>query len=304
LPSSTARKAHEVRSYDFRRPDKFSKEQLRTLHMLHENYARHVSTLLSAQLRSTAEVSVGSVEQMSYGEYSRRLANPGVIAVLSLAPLSSNAMFEVEPSIAMLLVDRVLGGSGDHRLAARELTEIEQAVTRRMITAMIEFLKDGWRNIADIHPRIESIETNPMFAQIVAPSEMCAVIALNLTLGDIAGSITLCLPYLMMEPILPKLSAFVWFAGARQADAPTSAAKVQARLEEVAVSLVAELGGTSLTLRELLELGSGDIVQLDRAIEEALPVYIDRQHAMWARPGVHRGRLALQITGRLEEVPQ
>ncbi len=304
MSSSMGRRAQEVRSYDFRRPDKFSKEQLRTLHMLHESYARFVSTLLSAQLRSTAEVSVTAVEQMSYGEYSRRLANPGVISVMSLAPLSSNAVFEVEPAIAMLLVDRVLGGNGEHRMAARELTEIEQAVIRRMVTAMVEFLKDGWRNVADIHPNIESIETNPMFAQIVAPSEMCAVIAFSLVLGDTSGYITLCLPYLMMEPILSKLSAFVWFAGTRRTDAPTAAAKVQARLEEVLVSLVAELGGTSLTLRELLDLGAGDIVQLDRQIQEPLPVLVGEQLTMWARPGVHRGRVALHITERLEEVSQ
>ena len=292
-----------VRIYDFRRPDKFPKEQLRTLHLLHENYARMVSTLLSAQLRSTVEVSVESVEQMSYGEYGRKLNNPGVIAVISLAPLSSNAAVELEPAIAMLLVDRVLGGSGKGNSGERELTEIEQAVIRRIFGAMMDHLREGWRNIAEVTPEIESVETNPMFAQIVAPSEMCAVISFALTFGELSGYMTLCLPYLMMEPVLPKLSAFVWFAGTRRnKDEATSAAKVRARLEEADVTLVAELGAASLTLRELLGLGPGDVVPLKRRIDEQLLISVGDQHAFTARPGIHRGRVALQITGRIEEV--
>jgi flagellar motor switch protein FliM len=291
-----------VRAYDFRRPDKFSKDQLRTLQMLHDSYARMVTTLLSAQLRVTAEVTVTAAEQMSYGEYSRRLNNPGVLVVVSLSPLSSNALMEIEPAVAMLLVDRVLGGTGESKARARELTEIEQAVVRRLASAMVEQLHDGWRNIAEVSPQVESIETNPMFSQIVAPTEMCAVVSFALRIGEASGPLSLCLPYLMMEPVLPKLSAFVWFAGARRKDAPSSAAKVQARLEEAVVELSAELGGASISIRELLRLAPGDIVHLDRRVNEQLPVMVGEQQAMWARPGTHRGRLALQITKRLEEV--
>jgi len=293
---------HEIRAYDFRRPDKFSKEQLRTLQMLHENYARMVTTLLSAQLRVTVEVSVTAAEQMSYGEYGRKLSNPGVLAVVSLAPLGSNALLDLEPSIAMLLVDRVLGGSGSVRATGREITDIEQTVVRRMVTAMLDHLRDGWRNIAEVSPQVESIETNPMFAQIVAPSEMCAVVSFTLKFGELSGYMNLCLPYLMMEPVLPKLSAFVWFAGGKRRDVHSSVDRVRANLEQVSVELTAELGTSTLTIRELLRLVPGDIVQLDRRVSEQLPVHVGDQHAMWARPGTHRGRIALQITKRLEEV--
>lgn len=293
-----------IRNYDFRRPDKFSKEQLRTLHMLHENYARMVSTLLSAQLRSTVEVSVAAVEQMSYGEFSRGMNNPGVITVITLAPLSSNAVFEIEPTSAMFFVDRVLGGTGNALAQARELTEIEQMVIRRMVAGMLDHLREGWRNIADVKPRVESVETNPMFAQIVAPSEMCAVISFGLSCGELAGHMSLCLPYLMMEPVLPKLSAFIWFAGSRRNDGPSAAGKVQSRLEEVDVPVTAELGSANITLRELLELAPGDVVQLNRNISELLPVSVGGQLALMARPGTHRGRVALQIIGRIEEVKQ
>ncbi len=296
--------AEGIRNYDFRRPDKFSKEQLRTLHMLHENYARMVSTLLSAQLRSTVEVTVTAVEQMSYGEFSRGLSNPGVITVITLAPLTSNAVFDIEPTSAMFFVDRVLGGTGNALAQARELTEIEQMVIRRMIAGMLEHLREGWRNIADVKPRVESVETNPMFAQIVAPSEMCAVISFALSCGELAGHMSLCLPYLMMEPVLPKLSAFIWFAGARRNDGPSAAGKVQSRLEEVEVVVAAELGSAEISLRELLQLAPGDVVQLRRNIAEPLPVSVGEQLAFVARPGTHRGRMALQIIGRIEEVKQ
>lgn len=292
----------KIRAYDFRRPDKFSKDQLRTMQMLHDSYARMVTTVLSSQLRVTAEVSVVSAEQMTYSEYSRKLNNPGVLAVVSLSPLSSNALLEMHPGVAMLLIDRVLGGAGQAKAPNRELTDIEQAVIRRLVTAMVEQLHDGWRNIAEVHPQVESIETNPMFAQIVAPTEICAVVSFSLRIGESAGSLSLCLPYLMMEPVLPRLSAFVWFAGARRKDAPPAGAKVQARLEEAVVELSAELGSAPITIRELLRLVPGDIVPLDRGVGDQLPVRVGDQLAMWARPGTHRGRLALQITKRLEEV--
>jgi len=290
------------RQYDFRLPDKFSKEQLRTLHLLHESYARVVSTVLSGQLRATAEVSVGTVEQVTFGEFSRRLSNPGAIAVVSLKPLTGNAVLVLEPGLAIFLVDRVLGGKGAVAPEPyRELTEIEQTVVRRLVASMLEHLRDGWRNVAEITPVVESLETNPMFAQVVGPSEICAVVGFALKIGELRGSISLCFPYLLMEPVLPSLSAFIWFAATRRTNGSSAEARIRSRLEEVTVELVATLGSAYLSLRELLDLGIGDVVPLDRAANDELVIAIDDRPKLQAHPGMHRGRLAVEITRTYQE---
>lgn len=288
--------AGDLRRYDFRRPDKFSKEQLRTLELLHESYARVISTALSGQLRTTAEVSVTDVEQLTFGEFNRRLTNPGVIAVVGLTPLTGNAVMAIEPSLAIYLVDRVLGGKGGGSAELRELTEIEQSVVRRLITSLVEHLRDGWRNLAEISPTVESVETNPMFAQVVGPSEICAVVSFTLKIGDLRGSISLCFHYLLLEPVLPRLSAFIWFAATKRTDDSSAANKVRAQLGEISVELVATLGGSRLSLGQLLDLGVGDVVALDRAAADELVLAVDDRAKFRARPGIHRGRLAVQIT--------
>ncbi|MDP2872523.1 MAG: flagellar motor switch protein FliM [Bacillota bacterium] len=293
-----------MRSYDFRRPDKFSKDQLRTLHMLHENYARVVSTVLSGQLRTTVEVAVASVKQETYAEFSLRLHNPGAIAVVSLAPLSGNAVLEVEPGVAMYLVDRVLGGAGTSAVQLRELTEIELTVARRLVWSLLEHLRDGWRNIVEVTPAVESVETNPMFTQVVAPGEMCAVVSFTIRVGLVAGTICLCLPYLLMEPVVSKLTAFVWFSGAPRARAAADGEMIKARLQEVSVEVVAELGGAVLTLEDLLGLSVGDVVVLDRATVDPILIRVGHSVKLSARPGTHRGRLALSIIERVEEGQQ
>jgi flagellar motor switch protein FliM len=293
-----------VRSYDFRRPDKFSKDQLRTLSMLHENYARVVSTVLSGQLRTTVDLSVSSVKQQTYAEFSLRLHNPGVIAVVSLAPLGGNAVLEVEPAVAMYLVDRVLGGAGTSLPQLREFTEIELTVSRRLVWSLLEHLRDGWRNIVEVAPAVESVETNPMFAQVVAPGEMCAVVSFSIKVGKVEGSVCLCLPYLLMEPVVSKLTAFVWFSGAPRADARADEDQVKGRLQEVPIDVVAELGSASLTLNDLLGLSAGDVVVLDHDMREPIMVRVGNRIKLRARPGTHRGRLALSIMGRVEEDQQ
>lgn len=300
--AAAARPANgHIRSYDFRRPDKFSKDQLRTLSMLHENYARVVSTVLSGQLRTTVELAVSSVRQETYAEFSLRLHNPGVIAVVSLAPLSGNAVLEVEPGVAMYLVDRVLGGAGTSAPELREFTEIELTVARRLVWSLLEHLRDGWRNIVEVAPQVESVETNPMFAQVVAPGEMCAVVTFAIRVGAIAGTICLCLPYLLMEPVVSKLTAFVWFSGAPRADARSEEDRVRACLQDVPVVVIAELGGAELTLSDLLGLAAGDVVVLDRDVRDPVLVRVGNRIKLSARPGTHRGRMALSIIGRAEE---
>lgn len=293
-----------VRSYDFRRPDKFSKDQLRTLSMLHENYSRVVSTVLSGQLRTTVDLSVSSVKQRTYAEFSAGLSNPGVIAVVSLAPLDGNAVLEVEPSVAMYLVDRVLGGAGTSLREPREFTEIELTVSRRLVWSLLEHLRDGWRNIVEVSPAVESVETNPMFAQVVAPGEMCAVVSFSIKVGAVQGSICLCLPYLLMEPVVSKLTAFVWFSGAPRVDPGADEDQIKGRLQEVPVEVVAELGATVLTLNDLLGLSAGDVVVLDHDMRDPIMVRVGSKIKLSAHPGTHRGRLALSIIGRVEEDQQ
>ena len=202
----------KVKTYDFKRPDKFSKDQIRTLNMLYENFARLLNTHLSTHLRTMVNVEVVSVEQLTYQEFLQSLSNPSVIGVMALPPLKGNIIMEVNTGIAFAYIDRVFGGLGENTLKPRILTEIEEAVMRKFIAKASEFLKESWSNVIEINPMLEAIEANPGFVQIVPPSDMVIIVTVQVKIGEVEGFMTLCIPYLVLEPVMSKLSTSFWVA--------------------------------------------------------------------------------------------
>ncbi|MCL5045844.1 MAG: flagellar motor switch protein FliM, partial [Actinobacteria bacterium] len=251
-----------VRVYDFRRPDKFSKEQLRTLSMIHDNFARLLTTVFSGHFRSMVSVSVASVDDLTYAEFIRSIANPSVLTVFSLPPLKGNAVMDINPSIAFPMIDRIFGGPGNKLDKARPLTEIEGVVMERLSRGFLESLAEAWHNIAEFKPQVEGIEANPLFTQVVPPNEIVVSVSLDTRIGDNQGTMTLCLPYMVIEPVLPKLSAHNWFASS-QRDAPTMSQGLQKRLAEARIPLTAYLGQARIKVRDLLALQRGDVIPLN-----------------------------------------
>lgn len=286
-----------VRTYDFKRPDKFSKEQLRTLHVIHENFARLLTTHYTATFRTMVQLVVGSVDQSTYQEFIRSIHNPSIICPFSLKPLQGTCVLDINPVVGFPMIDRMFGGPGSALPRVRELTDIEATVMMRVIRGTLAALRDAWANIIVVEPEPMQIETNPIFVQYAAPNDICVTVAIDVRVGEHVGVITLCLPYLTLEPTLGKLSAHNWYGSGPVQQKEDDLRVLQQRIGTARVPLAVELGRTRLTVRELLDLGAGDLILLDQRADEDVTVLVGAQPKFRARPGLRRGRLAVQVTG-------
>jgi flagellar motor switch protein FliM len=293
-------KQHRVKVYDFKRPDKFSKDQIRTLYMLHENFARLLNTYLAAHLRTIVHIDVVSVDQLTYEEFIRSLPNPSVISIFQMRPLKGTAILELNPNIVFSIIDRLFGGPGLPPPKARALTDIEEAIIRRVIGKTMESFQEAWKQVISIEPKLEVIETNPQFTQIVPPNDMVVIITLQTKIGQAEGLINICIPYLVIEPIMSKLTTTYWVASsvAKQSSLE-SITSVQRKLEKTLIPVVVELGRVSITVRELLDIAVGDVLQLETSVDSELNVMIGQREKFSCKPGLSGKRLAVQITGSI-----
>jgi flagellar motor switch protein FliM len=287
----------KVKTYDFKRPDKFSKDQIRTLYMLHENFARLLNSYLSTHLRTLVSVEVVSVEQLTYQEFVQSLSNPSVIGVLAVPPLKGNAIMEMNTGVAFAIIDRIFGGKGENSLKPRVLTEIEEAVIRRMLGKAIEHFQEAWTNVIRMEPTLEVIESNPQFTQIVPPSDMVVIITLQMKIGGVEGFMNICIPYLVLEPIMSKLTTTFWVAASVvKEDHPEQVEILQKKIERTRVSFVVELGSIDISVREFLTLGFGDVLQLDTKVKDELKCIVGRRPKFYCRPGTFGKKAAVQVT--------
>ncbi|QGG48179.1 flagellar motor switch protein FliM [Heliorestis convoluta] len=293
--------ANKVRLYDFKRPNKFSKDQIHTLQVIYENYCRSLTTYFSAHLRTLVQISVMSVDQLTYEEFIRSIPNPTIVNIFKMTPLEGNGIMEVNPSIAFSIIDRLFGGTGQPPNKIRGLTEIEQSVFQKTTRRMLDNFTEAWENIAQIHASLEVIETNPQFVQIVAPTEMVVLVTLDCRIGETEGMINICLPYILLEPIISKLSAHFWFSSSAKGRTQEQLDALRARLQKAEVPLTVLLGQTTLNVSELLDLQKGDVIQLDNQVSEELVIMVGQRKKYLGRPGVVGSKLGVQITSTFDE---
>lgn len=287
----------KIKVYDFKRPDKFSKDQIRTLYMLHESFARLLNTYLSTHLRTLVNVDVMSVEQLTYQEFVQSVANPSFISILGVPPLKGNIILEFGTEIAFAYIDRVFGGDGNTAIKTRVLTDIEDAVMRRFVNAAMNHFKEAWSNVTAMNPFLETTESNPQFTQIVTPSEMVVIITLQVKIGDIEGIMTICIPYLVLEPIMSKLTTTFWVASSvSRTESENQVAIIQSKLEKTEVPFVVEIGKVQITIHDFLTLGFGDVLQLTTKVKDDLPCRIGSNAKFYCRPGTSGKKMAVQIT--------
>lgn len=291
-------KQKKVKVYDFKRPDKFSKDQIRTLYMLHENFARLLNTYLSTNLRTLVNISVASVEQLAYEEFIRSLSNPSVIGIFNMSPLKGNVIFEINPNIVFSIIDRLFGGEGTVINKIRTLTDIEETIIRKVITKSLDNLQEAWRHVVNTEPRLEDIETNPQFTQIVPPNDMVVIVTLQTQIGQVEGLINICIPYLVLEPIMSKLTTTFWVASsiAKQAH-PEQVDILEKKIKKTYVPLAVELGTINLSVRELLSLNINDVLKLDTTVGSELKVIVGRKAKFLCHPGTANKKVAVQISG-------
>ncbi len=284
-----------IKPYDFKRPNKFAKDQLRTLEMIHENYARLVSTFLSGYLRNFVTVDLISVEQLTYYEFTNSLSNPTILALCEMGSLSGNMIFEINPSLTYAIIDRVLGGYGKGDMKARNFTEIEETIMRNLLEKTIGLLVEPWRNVIEISPRIVKMETNSQFIQIMSPNEIIALITMRLQVGETEGMINLAIPHLSVEPIVSKISTKYWFTSAIDNKDRGDARLLERRIENASVLLRVILGECAITVEEFSQLQVGDVLRLNKISDKPLDMYVDNNHIFGVKPGVKRNRVAVKI---------
>ncbi|MFW6270420.1 MAG: flagellar motor switch protein FliM [Bacillota bacterium] len=290
----------QVRTYDFRRPNKLSKEQMRTLEMIHENLARILTTILSTNLRSMVDFEVASIEQLSYEEFIRSLPDPAIIGICEMEPLEGQFIFEIDPDVGFTVIDRLFGGMGDPIEEDRTFTDIERVVLRKVIKWFLSGLPDAWENIVQIKPALNEIESNPQFTQIVPSNDMTIIITLSTQIAGSDGLINICIPYIMLEPIVSNLSAQQWFANTRKEQTARHINTLKNRLKKAAIDIYADLGKTELTVTNLLYLEPGDVVKLDKNAGDKIDIRVGDTVKYRGIAGVTNKHRAIKISDVVE----
>lgn len=292
----------KIKIYDFKRPDKFSKEQIRTVSIMHETFARLTTTSLSAQLRSLVHVTVASVDQLTYEEFIRSIPTPTTLAVINMDPLKGNAVLEIDPAITFSMIDRLFGGTGQGAKVSRDLTDIEQSVMEGIIVRILANMREAWTQVIDLRPRLGQIETNPQFAQIVPPSEMVVLVTLETKVGDEEGMMNFCIPYLTIEPIISKLSSQFWFSSVRRSSTTQYLGTLKEKLSDVDMDVVAEIGTINMPIRDVLALRVGDVVRLSTVkVGDPLTLSVGNKKKFYCQPGVVGKKMAVQVIGKIEQ---
>lgn len=294
----------KVKKYDFRRPDKFAKEQLRTLEIIHDNLARLINNFLSGYLRTVVEIDVLSTQSMVYSEFSNSISNPAILGIVNFAPLEGQIIIDVSNDIAFAMVERLLGGQGKNPLLkeSRALTEIEEVLLRNILVKFINLMRESWSTIIELKPKLDQIETNSQFAQIVSPSESIALITFSFRIGDTEGMINVAIPHYVIEPILPNLSSKLWFSGnIRKDKTPAESNALTMGIEKSSIPLKVVVGKSQVSVSELLSMGIGDVIVLNKKMDEDLEILVKDQLKYFGKPGVYKNKMAIRVTRIHEE---
>ncbi len=294
----------KIKDHDFKRPSKFAKDHLRTMQIIHENYARLITNFLSGYLRTLVQVDVISIEALQYSEFTNSIANPAVLSIINFNPLPGSIIFDFSPAIAYALIERILGGKGSGIEKIRGFTEIEIAILMRIISQMLGFMTEPWENVVEIRPTLDRIETNAQFAQIMNPTEMVALVTFQAKVGEVEGLMNLCIPHMVVEPVMPKLSTKIWFSMIEKGTTEETKFSIERKVEETKVPLIAVLGKTNLMVSEFLQLQVGDVLPLNTEVEGDMEIMVGDLHKFYAKPGVRNKKKAVKITqviGREDE---
>ncbi|NMB02628.1 MAG: flagellar motor switch protein FliM [Firmicutes bacterium] len=282
--------------YDFSRPNKFSKEHLRALHRIHEQFCRTYTGYMSAKLRYKVDVKVHSIEQMLFGDFVRSLPNPSVLSVYKVHPLEGYAIMQLTPDIAFLLHDRLCGGDGGPVAGRRGLTDIETAVLKRQVLSVFsKLLGDAWKDVADLRFDLEYMENNPQFLQVAAERDAIALVTMRFELNEASDMISICLPHRTLEPIMKNLTHIRMFESLQQPD-PRRIELLRDKVRAAIVPVEVELGRTTVAVQDLLGLAPGDVIPLDKKKNETLDVKVGSMTKFKGTPGRLGLRFGVVIT--------
>ncbi len=285
----------KVKPYDFRSPQKFSKDHIRTLELIHDNYARIISNYLTAQVRSNVKVKIESVQQITYEEFIHSVPNPTILTIFKMPPLNGSVLFETNPQFVFEVIDVLLGGKGTGKYKTREFTDIDKNIMRVINTGLISNLKLAWDDVLEVHTEIEGLETNPALNQTLAPNEPVALITFSVEMGKSSTFINICIPYLSIEKVLDKLVVQYWFEDTNEGILEESRGKLRDRLNIVDMNLTAVLGTVNITVDDFLRLGIGDVLTLNNKTNMPIKLMVEDEPYCYGKPGVLGKNMGVQI---------
>lgn len=294
-------KEAQVKDYDFTRPAKFSKEHLRTLEIIFENYGRLLYTNLPAYLRKNVQVEVVNSEAVAYSEFSNALSNPVLLCMVDFEPLQGKVLMELAPTLGYAIIDRLLGGTGETLEKKRDFSEIEISIIERIISICIDLLREPWRNVVELNPRLEKIETNSQFAQVVSPTEMIAIVTLSIKIGEIEGLMNICLPFLTLEPVMDKLNTKYWYSTMKSKEEAVYEETIEMLISKAKIPIKAVLGNSTISVADFANLQKGDIIKLNSGIEDELTVFVGNISKFKALPGSADDNYAVRVTSIIRE---
>ena len=291
----------QVKNYDFKRPSKFSKEHLRTLEIIYEHYGRPLSTNLPVYLRKTVQVAVASSETVTFSEFTNALASPSILGIINFHPLNGTVILDMAPNLGFAIIDRMLGGQGEALERTRDFSEIEMTILQKMMVVCMQLMRDPWKNVVEISPVLDRIETNPAFAQIISPSDMIAIVTLNVKIGDTEGFFNICLPFFTLEDVMDKLNTKFWFSNMTEVSGEEYTDNIEAMIKHVDIPIRAILGKSSISVGDFVSLMPGDVIRVDSDMDSELDIYVGNIRKFTGLPGYNRDKFAMKITTVIRE---
>ena len=293
----------KVRNYDFSIPKKFNKEQIKTLSIIYENYGRILSSYLSGTLRTYCEVEVLTIEEQRFFEYSNALPENNMMGVIEMSPLQGSSMITISQVLAFAIIDRLLGGQGEIYEIDRDYTEIEMTLMEKVIRECSGMLKDAWSNVYEISPQFMRLESNSRQSQLVSPNEIVVIIVFNIKIKDVEGNISFCIPCVTLEPVLEHLNTRYWFTERKTSEEDKKASKesLMQKVRSIPMELKAVLGTSRLTLREIMDLRAGDVIQLDQQVGDKAIVKASGNDWFSGTVGLYKNHIAIKIENTLME---
>jgi flagellar motor switch protein FliM len=296
--TSRIRHREKVSPYDFKRPERVGKEQMRSLQTMHEAFGRNFGASLSALLRTIVELKLTSVDQLTYSEFVFSLENPTCFNLINAAPLEGQLILDINLSLLFPIIDRLLGGGNDLGTPIRRpLTEIELRLVGRITELFCKEMKHAWDNVLELDLTIDRVESNPQLVQIVPPNEVVVLISFELTLGEARGMMNLCIPFNSIERISTRLSSNSWVSYGKKSATTENIQRISTQLNDALVEVVVDLAETNISTSDLIGLRVGDIIATEKDVARPLVVSIEGRPKFHAQPGAFKGRKAIQVVG-------
>ncbi|GFI16518.1 MAG: flagellar motor switch protein FliM [Lachnospiraceae bacterium] len=290
----------QVKDYDFSRPVKFSKEHLRTLEIIYEHYGRLISSNLPIYLRKNIQVAVANSETVTFSEFTNSLSNPVILGIVDFRPLSGNIIIELSANLGYAMIDRMLGGPGVPMEKLRDFSTIEMTILQKIMVVCMDLMREPWKNVIEIDPVMERIETNAQFAQMIAPSDMIAIVSMEVKIGDAEGFMNMCLPYFTLEDVMDNLNTKYWYS-TMQKDEADYEEHIESLIKRIDVPVKAVLGQSQVSVNDFLHLQIGDIIRLDTNVESEMDVYVGNIKKFTALPGSSKDKYAVRVTSIVRE---